>query len=294
MNSMTLIGTSGYSFKWWEFELVPGIKPFYEKGDMLQQYIKHFDFLELNCTFYKTPSLKTVLEWKDKTPDNFTFIVKVNNSMTQYKKLVEFDVRFPEFVDLMSNLGKKLKGFLIQLPPNFTNSKNKSKVDGMTPLERVIWASDFTKKKYPELDIFVEFRHPSWFCEKVYDAIRDKWSLVVVNAGIISKKMTPGFWPPLSDFPQALTVPGKIYFRNHGPWATRHYSGSYSDDDLVLMLSLFQEKTIVAFDNTDAFDCQCEFQPFPGKMMFEKEIYQKSHMLPHAVLDAKRMQKLIK
>ena len=273
-----MIGTSGYDYKGWKVTNSQ-ISSFYEKGDSLSQYVKHFNYVEINSTFYRVPSLKAVLAWKNKTPDDFSFVIKVNNCMTQYKKLVEWDVRFPEFYDLMSNLEGKLKGFLVQLPPTFTNSNRKSKIDGLTPLERVVKAARFTKENY-DVDIFVEFRHPSWFCDEVYDALRGLWSIVVVNTGKLAG-MTRGFSPPISDFPKALTVEDTIMFRNHGTWTHQEYCGAYSDDEFATMMTLFQEKTIVSFDNTDSFLFQIPFQMIPSKMMFST--------IPHAISDAKRL-----
>jgi len=282
---MNYIGTSGYDYKWWNKQIIPGKAAFYTSGDKLQQYAEHFNYVEINSTFYKVPSLKAVKKWRDSTPDDFSFVVKVNNAMTQYKKLIDFDKRFPEFHDLMSNLGGKLKGYLIQLPPNFTNSGRKSKVDGLTPLERVIKAT----KVECDVDIFVEFRHSSWFCDEVYAALKGKWHIVFVNAHCF-KTMAKGFSPPLKDFEKVVT--NKIMFRCHGTWQ-KHYSGAYSDEDLMLMASLQQEKTIVSFDNTDSFEYESEIQLFPGKLMIEKEAHTTDRIYPHAVSDALRMQMIM-
>lgn len=286
----TLIGTSGYDYKWWKQEF-NGFKPFYTgpKSKILQEYSQHFNFVELNASFYKIPTVKAVKNWHDKTPDNFKFTVKVNRSITQNKKLIAFDKLFPPFFDIIKHLKGKLAGFLIQLPPNFKNSKNKSKVDGLTPLERVVKAAEFTSNHYPEIDFYVEFRDPSWFCDEVYDALRYMWSVVFVSCGKLAK-MTPGFSPSLG-YSDAITVPGKIYFRNHGTWLHQEYCGGYSAEQFVQMLSLFQDTTIVAFDNTDSFDGQIPC-PIPGKMLLSNQAIQDGKLIPQAIADAKKLKSL--
>ena len=54
---------------------------FYPKGmrsrDFLSYYSTQFATVEVDSTFYGTPSASTVSSWNDKTPPDFTFAVKV-------------------------------------------------------------------------------------------------------------------------------------------------------------------------------------------------------------------------
>ena len=54
------IGTQGWSYADW-------VGPFYpdgtQAGDYLEQYAQHFDTVELDTTFYRTPSLAMVRGW---------------------------------------------------------------------------------------------------------------------------------------------------------------------------------------------------------------------------------------
>lgn len=54
--------------------------PFYPAGtkpaDQLPYYARFFPVVEVNTTYYRIPSLKTVRGWVDRTPDNFIFDVK--------------------------------------------------------------------------------------------------------------------------------------------------------------------------------------------------------------------------
>ncbi len=299
--STSFVGTSGYDYKYWCSGLIPDKAGFYKgKKCTLQEYSEHFNFVELNAPFYKVPTAKAVEGWKEKSPNDFKFVVKVNKYLTHNKKLIEWETLFPEFYDRIRLLGDKLLGFLIQLPPMFGNSKNKSKVDGLTPMQRVEKACCFTKEHYPDVDFFVEFRHHTWFYPEVFDVLRDKWSLVVVHLNNDSfqygKHMSSGFSPPLEMFPQALTVPDKIYFRNHGTWGHQPYAGGYDDEKLTRMISLFQsKKTIVAFDNTDSMQHQALFQDpfFPCKKGFTEEFFRTKTILPQAVVDAKRVLEIV-
>ena len=59
------------------------LKGFYPKGtkDELAYYAQQFNSIELNATFYSSPSKDQVKIWKDKTPENFKFFPKIPQSV---------------------------------------------------------------------------------------------------------------------------------------------------------------------------------------------------------------------
>jgi uncharacterized protein YecE (DUF72 family) len=68
------IGTSAFTAAGW-----PGT--FYPEGlperDYLTYYATKFDTVEVDSTFYRTPSVSTVKAWDAKTPPGFLFAAKV-------------------------------------------------------------------------------------------------------------------------------------------------------------------------------------------------------------------------
>ena len=44
----------------------------------LRYYADHFPMVEVNATFYALPSIRTVENWTDRTPDGFRFVVKAH------------------------------------------------------------------------------------------------------------------------------------------------------------------------------------------------------------------------
>jgi hypothetical protein len=68
------LGTSAFTASGWEGS-------FYPKGmrsrDFLSYYASQFQTVEIDSTFYGTPSASTVTGWNQKTPPDFTFAVKV-------------------------------------------------------------------------------------------------------------------------------------------------------------------------------------------------------------------------
>ena len=145
------IGCSGFHYKEWK-------DVFYPKGlaqrKWFDYYAQHFDTLELNVTFYRFPTVKSLKGWYDQAPDGFTFSSKVPRSITHYKKFLDTERMMNDFYNLLrEGLAEKLSCVLIQLPPQYTYSEER--------LDRIINQadSDFTN--------VIEFRHESWWRKDV-------------------------------------------------------------------------------------------------------------------------------
>ena len=65
------IGCCGWSYKDWNGVFYPDKMP---AGDYLSFYAEHFDTVEVDGTFYRTPSPSMVRGWHDKTPADHTVI----------------------------------------------------------------------------------------------------------------------------------------------------------------------------------------------------------------------------
>ena len=68
--SMLCIGAGG-----WAYFRVPGM-------DRLAAYAKAFDFVEVNSTFYTTPSIEMVRSWRKRVPPDFMFSVRCHQDLT--------------------------------------------------------------------------------------------------------------------------------------------------------------------------------------------------------------------
>lgn len=117
-------GTSSFSSKDWVGTFYPeGTQP----ADFLSHYARSFYTVEIDSTYYATPSKSTVRGWYDKTPEGFIFAAKFPRSivhggeealpdpdfiLTPDKTYEERDI----FLENMGTLGEKLGPFLIQFP----------------------------------------------------------------------------------------------------------------------------------------------------------------------------------
>ena len=107
------LGTSSWSSADW-------LGVFYPEGtapaDFITEYAKHFDAVEVDSTFYRSPSPAMVKNWARRTPQGFTFAAKVPRSITHDKVLQDCDGELKEFLGAMDLLEDKLGPLLFQFP----------------------------------------------------------------------------------------------------------------------------------------------------------------------------------
>ena len=194
------IGTSGWHYKHW-------LGPFYpadlRPGDMLSWYMKHFDTVELNNSFYHLPTRETFDAWRRATPSSFCFAVKGSRYITHRKKLNDPAPALSRFMEPVESLGEKLGPILFQLPPRW--SCNVARLNAF--LDALPTAHRYT----------FEFRDPSWHHPEIYRALKRH------NAAFCLYELD-GFKAPTqltADF---------VYVRLHGPG--RKYQGDYSSKQL--------------------------------------------------------------
>jgi uncharacterized protein YecE (DUF72 family) len=150
-------GTSGYSYKEWKGSFYPEDLP---ASKMLSFYAESFRTVEVNNTFYRMPSAKTLEQWRDSVPPGFRFVIKASQKITHFKRLKEVEGETDYLFRALSVLGLTLGPVLFQLPPNM-----KCDVDRL---------SAFIGTLPPDPMIAFEFRHASWFDEPVYEVLRGR------------------------------------------------------------------------------------------------------------------------
>jgi uncharacterized protein YecE (DUF72 family) len=160
------IGCSGFNYDNWKGKFYPED---IAKKKWLEYYAQYFDTVEINASFYHLPKEKTLDNWYERTPGNFRFTLKGSRFITHQKKLNDVTEPVNNFYRLASRLKGKLGCILWQLPGN-------QHVD----LEKLKTFCQLLSRDFKNV---LEFRHNSWFDEKVYQILQDNSvTLCIVSA----------------------------------------------------------------------------------------------------------------
>lgn len=143
------VGCAKWGRKEWVDKIYP---PKTKEANFLDEYVKHFDCIELNATFYQVYGPETIAKWAEKADvnPNFKFCPKFSQSISHIRRLKNAEEMTTAFYNGIMAFGKHLGPVFLQLSDNYT------------------------PKSYPELKaylehlpkdvpVFVEVRHKEWF-----------------------------------------------------------------------------------------------------------------------------------
>src|SRR3990170_3295978 len=140
------VGTSGFACDGWKHGV------FYPEGlknsEMLSYSASRLPSVEINYTFRRFPTEKTLTTWREETPERFRFTLKANQRITHSKRLADADDDVRDFLERCRVLGDRLGTVLYQCPPSLKHDRGliEAFVGYLPPTPRAA----------------MEFRHPSW------------------------------------------------------------------------------------------------------------------------------------
>lgn len=217
------VGCSGWFYWHWRDSFYPPGSPSSRWFDF---YASKFRTVELNAPFYGWPTVATVKGWiRQAGRRRFVYSVKVNELITHQKRFVGTQRLVRDFGHIADLLGPRLGCFLFQLPPSFHYSP--------AALSRVLRQLD------PARPNVVEFRHRSWWNERVYRAFRDANAVFCSCSG-----------PRLPD--ELVRTADDVYVRFHG--TKQWYRHDYSKQELAVWAERIRAsgaKRVWAYFNND-------------------------------------------
>ena len=220
------VGTSGWSYPHWDGVLYPpGTAP----RDRLAHFVNHFDTVELNASFYRWPPPATFAGWRQRLPEGFQLSVKAPRGLTHAKKLYDPEEWLQRIAAGLHELGGKRAILLVQLAP--THARDDGRL------------SYFLDRLPPWIRTAVEFRHPSWHDDAVFDLL----AAHEVAYCVMSGARLPCLLRATAPF---------VYVRLHGPDADHLYAGSYPEDSMRWWADRIREwedqgKDVYAYFNND-------------------------------------------
>lgn len=218
------IGCSGFYNTDWKGSLYPEDS---QNKDFLKLYSKTYNTVEINSTFYRKPTAKTLQKWNDETPDDFKFFIKIPKAISHFGYSESKKYECSDFCKLIDeNMGHKLAGFLIQFPSSFHCTEN-----------NINWLNKTLPGKFL---VAVEFRHQSWWNDEIFDLFK-KYQWIFCGVSF------PGKIPE-----DVIITNSKIgYYRLHGKPTL--YKSPYSEEflnNLAQEISNTNQEFYIYFNNT--------------------------------------------
>lgn len=226
-----LVGTSGWSYLEW-------IGAFYLKGTarakMLEAYSTRFAAAEVNSTYYRLPTVKTVEGWVEKTGGRVTFAVKLPKELTHTGSPVagRADVGWKvgagvervakaalESVSPLESAGA-LGALLAQFPSSFHRTRENSRYLG------------WLRRAMGNRPLVYEFRNDGWIRPEVLKWLSDTGT----GFTCVDQPRLAGLMPPFF-----LATSDTGYVRMHGRNAANWWMGDnvtryeydYSDAEMA-------------------------------------------------------------
>ena len=166
-------GTSGFSYPGW-------VPRFYPHGTGASGYLAHYagrlDAVELNNTYYASPTGPKVAAWVAATPPDFRFSVKAQRGGSFRSLQVDPAESVAWLTGPYRAFGERLGTILFRVPDGV--KRDDAKLAGLLGA----WPSD--------LPLTLEFQDPSWHVDETFQA------LTRVGAALCSTELPEDAEPP--------------------------------------------------------------------------------------------------
>ena len=142
--------------KWGRDEWIGQIYPKGTKAkDFLNQYVKQFNSIELNASFYQIPTEKSIASWKKSAESAgapFLFFPKFPRTISHIHRLANAEAATDTFLANLQGFAEFLGPVFLQLSDNFGPAK-------FDVLE------SYLRSLPVDMRFFVELRHTDWFSD---------------------------------------------------------------------------------------------------------------------------------
>ncbi|MCX7771164.1 MAG: DUF72 domain-containing protein [Proteobacteria bacterium] len=221
MSNKFHIGTSGWQYWHWKGIFYPENL---SSSKFFDFYTKFFDTTEINATFYRDVRDSTFVKWFIGSPEKFIYSVKLNRTITHYKRLKVDNTTIENYLKKISLLKEKLGVILIQLPPSLKYDRGV--------------VEDFISVLDKNFRYTIEVRNRSFISDNFFEILsKNNIAFCIADSA--------GRYP----YYEAITA-DFIYLRLHGHESL--YASKYTEEQLkgyAEKISKWDKETFVYFDN---------------------------------------------
>ncbi|MCW3464686.1 DUF72 domain-containing protein [Chitinophaga nivalis] len=155
--SLAFMGCAKWGRKEWIGKIYP---PGTKEKAFLDEYVHHFNSIELNATHYQIYGPDTIAGWDARAAGmTFRFCPKVPQRISHYSNLISAGDLTTAFLEGVLAFGPHLGPIFLQLSDRYSPAKRANLYEYLATLPA-------------DLQFFVEVRHPQWFAD---EAIRQEF-----------------------------------------------------------------------------------------------------------------------
>ncbi|MXV50259.1 DUF72 domain-containing protein [Pedobacter sp. HMF7647] len=147
------VGCAKWGRKEWVGMIYP---PKTKEAKFLDEYVKHFNSIELNAVFYGMPKPEQIRTWKNKAEAegrDFKFCPKFTQSISHIRRLKNAEAETEKYLESISEFAQYLGPCFLQLSDNF-GPKNFDTL------------RDYLEGLPNDFQVFTEVRHKDWFSDQ--------------------------------------------------------------------------------------------------------------------------------
>lgn len=149
------VGTSGFAYPDWAPRFYPAGLP---SARLLEHYALHLSAVELNNTFYRSPSPAAIAAWVAATPPDFRFAGKAQRGGSFRALLVDPAASVPWLTGPYGAFGERLGTVLFRVPAGV--QRDDARLQALLDA----WPA--------ALPLTVEFQDDSWHVDETFEALK--------------------------------------------------------------------------------------------------------------------------
>ena len=159
--------------KWGRKEWIGKIYPKGTKDtQFLDEYVKHYNSIELNATHYKLYNPADIKKWADKAKaQNFKFSPKVYQGISHFGSLNDKQFLTDTFLEGVVAFGEQLGPIFLQVSDKFGPKRKEELFNYLGTLPK-------------DVQFFLEVRHPDWFLQPNSEELFKKLKKLKIGAVI--------------------------------------------------------------------------------------------------------------
>jgi uncharacterized protein YecE (DUF72 family) len=168
-NPGVYIGCAKWGRKEWIGKIYPkGTK----EANFLDEYVKHYNSIELNASHYKLYKSADLQKWIDKVKDkDFKFSPKVYQGISHFGSFKDKQFLTDTFLESIVTFGKHLGPIFLQVSDKFGPKRKDELFEYLATLPK-------------DVQFFLEVRHPDWFLKPASEELFQKLNKLKIGAVI--------------------------------------------------------------------------------------------------------------